>query len=132
MARLYTMPSFALLVLVVPVESVAYGELAKLKEVAISVEVLGKVEKELGLSKEDIKNHVFVFLRSKLPRLKVSEINDPNVYISVTLGYTMAGENKDGYHGAVKVDVHRGVTIIKNKQYTLSPVWSNYVILSGQ
>ena len=75
MARLYPMLLFALLVLMVPVESAGqYGQLAKLSEVGISVESLTRASKELGLTKEDIKNHVFVFLRSKLPRLEVKAL----------------------------------------------------------
>ena len=50
MARLYTILVFALLVLVVPVESAGQnGQLARLSEVHIVVERLSQDAKELGL-----------------------------------------------------------------------------------
>jgi len=62
MARFYTMLLFALLVLVMPVESAGQnGEIAKLSEVQIVVNNLSQESKELGLNMGEIKNHVFVF-----------------------------------------------------------------------
>ncbi|MEE8113286.1 MAG: hypothetical protein V3T23_02920 [Nitrososphaerales archaeon] len=131
MARLYTTLFFVLLVLMVPVESAATGELAKLMEVKILVGNLSKESMEEGLNEEDIKNHVFIFLRSKLPRLKVSEINGPYVGIIVHLDHTETGGKKDGYFGLVEVEVGRSVLIIENKNITLTSVWSRSAILSG-
>ena len=87
MARLYTMLLFALLVLVMPVESAGQnGQLARLSEVDILVEQIRSEGKELGLNRDDIKNHVFVFLRSKLPGLAVKENVLPYIYINVNVG----------------------------------------------
>ncbi len=86
MARLYPMLLFALLVLMVPVESAGQdGQLAKLSEVQIVVEDLRQGEKELGLREDDIKNYVFVFLRSKLPRLAVKDSVQPSVLIVINM-----------------------------------------------
>ena len=86
MARLYPMLLFALLVLVVPVESAAQtGELAKLSKVKIVVEKLTQDSKELGLNEDDIIYQVFVYLRSKLSRLKVSKSADSTVYVNANI-----------------------------------------------
>jgi len=131
MARLYLMLLFALLVLIVAGKSAGqYGELAKLSEVRIVVEDLESEEKELGLKEDDIKNHVFVFLRSKLPRLAVKE-SSPYVYIRVTMRFSRQEGRKIGYFGAVQVMITRQVYIQKNSQATWATVWERLFIING-
>ena len=128
MARLYPMLLFALLVLVVPVESEGQnGELAKLSEVKILVESLLSAEKELGITRGDIKNQVFVFLRGKLPRLRVSKSASPYVYIRVTMS-----NDKTGYFGAVQLMLSRVVSNKLTGDDIRAYVWESiYIVSSG-
>jgi len=131
MARLYLMLLFALLVLVVPVESVAqYGYLAKLSEVKIVVEYLGSEEKKLGLKKDEIENYVLVFLRSKLPRLVIKEAL-PFVYIRVTMRFSRQRGIKVGYFGAVQVIITRPVYIQKTGQDVKADVYEKLTVING-
>ena len=134
MARLYRIFYLALLVLVVSVESAAQtGELARLSEVAILIETLSRDAKELGLNRDDIKNHVFVLMRSKLPRLIVNESADPYVYIRATLHI---GKSKSGtklnFYGAIQLHVKRRVSISKTGKSMFSDVWESIYIITGQ
>ena len=134
MARLYTTLFFVLLVLMVPVESAAAtGDLAKLSEIRIVIEHMGSNEKELGLNENDIKNHVFVFLRSKLPTLKVTEsVVVPYVYINLNIAKYRTGSGAIlGYVGSVRVHIERQVTIDKIGKLTAAPVWINSTLVSG-
>ncbi len=133
MARLYPMLFFALLVLVVPVESAGqYGDLAKLSEVKILVEGLGSDAKELGVNEDNIKNHVFVFLRSMLPRLKVSESAVPYLYLNLNILYSeTVGGKKTGYFGSIRIEIFRSVTINKTGSRIFSIVWRENMILNG-
>ena len=117
MGRLYTMLLFALLVLVVPVESAAQnGQLAKLSEVMIIVENIND-SKKLGVYEDDIENHVFVFLRSKLPRLKVqlSALSSLAITVSLSNVHDKSGRTI-GYSGYVFLRAIRRATIIETKK----------------
>jgi len=125
MVRLYPLLFFALLVLVMPVESEAQdGKLAKLSEVRIIVEALRSDGKELGLNENDIKNHVFVLLRSKLPRLVVKDSVIPYVFINVSVGKDRSIDGQIiGYYGSVSVQVMREVTINKTGSSAIADLW---------
>jgi len=124
MARLYPMLLIVLLVLVVPVESQGQnGQLAKLSEVKLVVAELSSEAKELGLNKDDIRNHVFVFLRSKLPRLVVKESPGPIVKISIILQHLDSGTVQSGYCGGIRFQIFRPVTINKTGTLIAANVW---------
>ena len=132
MARLYPMLLFALMVLVMPVESAGQnGQLAKLSEVKIVVEKLSRETKELGLKVGDIKNHAFVLLRSKLPRLVVKDSSAPYIYIRINIGKGKSGDSVAGYYGAVIVEVKRIVTISKTGRVAFASLWNDGTILIG-
>ncbi len=133
MARLYPMLLFALLVLVVPVESEGYAELAKLNEVSIVVAAFDRDAKELlTLNENDIKNQIFVFLRSKLPNLKVKETSLSSAMIAVNLGKIPAHGRTTVYYGEILLKVFRPVTIKKTGGLTYNAaVWSRSAILAG-
>ncbi|MEE8076888.1 MAG: hypothetical protein V3T60_14830 [Candidatus Binatia bacterium] len=133
MARLYPMLLFALLVLMVPVESAGYAELAKLNEVSIIVQTFDRDAKELlTLNEDDIKNQVFVFFRSKLPNLKVKESSQSSVYIAANIGKIPAHGGTAGYYGEVLLKVSRPVIIKKTGTLTYkAAVWSRSAILMG-
>jgi len=131
MARLYIMFFFALLVLVVPEKSAGQdGELTKLTEVRI---IVGNINdsKKLGVNEEDIENYVFVFLRSKLPRLKVQSEALSSLDITVSLSYIDMSGRKLGYFGYVFLRTIREVTIIETKKNTDAAVKGSVLSLSG-
>ena len=135
MARLYPMLLFALLVLVVPVESVGQESyltkaLNKLDEVKIVVEIYDDA-RELGLNEEDIKNHVFVFLRSKMPSLKVKDSATPFLRVWSTLAFIKVEGRKIGYHGDVNVEVLRLAVVSKSQRSALLIVWRHSILFTG-
>ena len=134
MARLYPMLLFALLVLVVPVESEGQfaGNLAKLTEVAIIIEDLNSEAKQLGLSKDNTRNHVLLFLRTKLPRLKVKDKTTAFIYVNIILNFLKTTRSeKSGFYGTVIVHVARHATISKTKMKVFATVWESAGTLSG-
>ncbi len=133
MARLHPTPLFALLVLVVPVESAGQdGKLAKLSEVQIYVEKMGSSEEELGLNRNDINTQAIVLLARKLPRLKVNNSASPYVYILVNVGKDYLKSGKAiGYYGVVEIQVFRKVTINKTGRIVSAVLWSQNYRLSG-
>ena len=131
MARLYPMLLFALLVLVVPVESEGQnGQLAKLTEIRLTV-VLRSEVKELGLSREEIENQAFVFLSSKLPRLKVKNSAKALFQIDTPLLYMNPNRPSLGFYGSITVRVSRLVTIKTTQREAYVPVVVNSFILGG-
>ncbi len=133
MARLYPMLYFAMLVLVVPVESAGQdGQLTKLSQVRIYVEKMGSSEEELGLNRDDINTQVFVLLVRKLPRLKVKKSASPYVYILVNVGKDLLKSGKAiGYYGVVEIQVFRKVTINKTGRIVSAVLWSQNYRLTG-
>ena len=131
MARFYTMLLFALLVLVVPGGSAGFYELGKLSEVRIYVEKLGSSERELGLNRDEIKNHVIELLQNKLPRLVVKESADTIVYIVITLDFMKSGGDKSGYFGGIQLQVFRRVTVNKTGKFAMAALLTRSSTLYG-
>ncbi len=128
MYRLYLPLLFALFILAVPEESAGqYGGLTELSEVKIVVEELSREEKKLGLSEDQVKNHVFVLLQSKLRRRLVKDSVEPHVYVNINVGITNGG----AYYGTVQVDIYRQVTINKTGKILLASVWDGGISLTG-
>jgi len=128
--RLYLPFLLALLILVIPKESVASDMLAEPREVAINVAV-GKNAKKFGVAEEGVKNHTLGLLRSKLPHLVIKESVLPKVSINITLGDTNAGVEKIGYFGQIEVEVFRMVTIQKTGMVILANVWETGMSFVG-
>ena len=123
MAR-FPMLFFVLFILAVPVVSAAqFGVLTKLQEVEIVVSDLSNTEKELGLNKKDIENHVFVFFQSKLPRVAVKKTSKTNFRISSNIFYTTSSGRRIGFFGQVMVSVFSPVIIKRNGGHATVPVW---------
>ena len=101
MARLYPILLFALLILVLPVESAGqYGQLGKLSELKIVVLPFSNYEKKLELNEDNIKNQVFEFLRSKLSRISVKESAIEGLNVIINLGENrLESGGKAGYNG---------------------------------
>ncbi len=133
MARLFPMLYFALLVLVVPVEAVGQsGQLAKMSSVTIEVN-LNPTTEELGIIKDEIKNHILVFLRSKLPRLAVKESGYPSLEVAIQLQLlNIGGQNEEvGYHGVVVGYVKDYVSHLTTKKVIFATLWTNGFTSSG-
>jgi len=123
---------FALLLLVVPVESAGQnGELAKLTEVKIVVEDLSLDARMLALNEYEIKNQVVVFLQSKLPRLKVNESAEDSIYVNAHLEIDTTEGVKADFFGAIMVKVWRRVFIFKPEKITSAIVYNTWAILTG-
>jgi hypothetical protein len=131
---------FALLVLVVLVESAVSGVLTKFREVNIEVAIhkqarlFGLDEDSIknhhkqarlfGLDEDSIKNHVLVWLRSKVPRLVVNESAVPHIQTQFNL-------NEIGglVFGSVGIEIVRQVTIKENDEDALACVWRTGFII---
>ena len=133
MARLYTILLFALLVLVMPVESAALsGNLTGLRKVSIVVKDLDRVEKELGLNEDELKAHVLVLLWSKLPRLAVSESGTPVVHVAPLIEFIKTeGGKKTGYYGFVLIRIVRRIIIVETSKDTEASVWGEAFSVIG-
>jgi hypothetical protein len=114
---------FALLVLVVLVESAVSGVLTKFREVNIEV-AIHKQARLFGLDEDSIKNHVLVWLRSKVPRLVVNESAVPHIQTQFNL-------NEIGglVFGSVGIEIVRQVTIKENDEDALACVWRTGFII---
>jgi len=133
MGRLYPILLFALLILVLPVESSGqYGQLGNLSEVKIVVLPFSKYEKKLGLNVDNIKNQVFEFLQSKLPRIAVKESAIESLQVFTNLGETrLKSGGKTGYNGLIDVRIYR-LAKIKNNGLNINViVWSKGGSLIG-
>jgi len=98
--RLYIPFFLALFFLVVPKESAGQdGDLTNVSEVSIVVGKLDSPSKTLGLDEMAIKNHVFVLLQSKLPRLLVKDYADSRIHIIVDLAHIKVENEVVGYYG---------------------------------
>ena len=121
MLKLYSLCLVFFLILAFPPESSASGELAKLREISILVETLSSDAKKLGLTRSMLKNHVFVFLRGKMPQLTVKDFALPYIYINVALAVAhRVSRQEAGYFGSVSVQVRRHVSLLDDQD--LSPM----------
>jgi len=126
MARLYPMLLFALLVLVLPVESAGQnGKLAKLNEVQLVFQFIGSGEKKSGLSKNDLERHVLILLRNKLPNLAVNASAESSIHVYVNMDIGTAGKEKVevDYHGVIGIIISRPVIIKKTFMSALIGAW---------
>ncbi len=122
-----------LFALVVPVrlraeDSLLRKTLGDLRQVKIIVEGLGL--KGLGLNEEDLKDHLAVLLRDKLPKLRITESSGEFVYLNVNLDEMGAGGH-ESFYGNLSLDVHRFATMLATGQVDLVTVWRKESISSG-
>ncbi len=94
-------------------------DLTKLKSLCVATEPLTAIEKQdLALSYEAIQNHVYVWLKSKLPRLGrigqftgtwtgVCASDAPTLMVITNLGVSSAGGRKIGFYGHIIIKVVR-------------------------
>jgi len=128
MVRVYLPFFLALFILVVPKESVGQlGHLAEVNDINITVEDIGSDEQKLGFKKQEIQSHVFVLLRSKLPRLAVRDVSYSTIYVNINIGLTNTGS----YYGSVRVEILRPATIKKTGKLTTGTFWIRDTRLSG-
>jgi len=133
MARLYPILLLALLILVLPVEAAGqYGQLGKLSELKIVVLPFSNYEKKLELNEDNIKNQIFEFLRSKLPRVSVKESAIEGLNVIINLGENrLESGGKAGYNGLIDVRIYRLAKIKNNGLNTNVIVWSKGGSLAG-
>lgn len=133
MARLYPILLFTLLILVLPGESAGqFGQLSNLSELKIVVLPFSNYEKKLGLSEDNIKNQVFEFLQSKLPRIAVKESAIEGLNVIINLGENrLESGGKAGYNGLIDVRIYRPAKITNTGLNTNVIVWSKGGSLAG-
>ncbi len=99
----------------------AAADLTKLKSLCVISEKLSAdAMQDHSLSKEAITNHVYVWLKGKLPGLRVERftgaytgacsVGKPRLFISVNIETDMIGRKKIGYFGAVNITMTRVAT----------------------
>ncbi len=119
---------------------VAY-DLTKLKSLCVdSVELSVAAMQDHDLSKEAIKNHVYVWLKGKLPKLRVERFtgvyrgtcsaDNPTLYANVNIDTSETKRGKMGYYGNVKIVVKRRTTWESGK-VGLGIAYSAGTILTG-
>lgn len=92
-------------------------DLTKLRSVCVRVDPLSPdVKRDLGLSEESIRSYVFVWMKGKLPRLRVERYakryggctpNAPTLWIIVAIDISTTGIRNAGYYGSVKIRLVR-------------------------
>lgn len=105
--------------------------LAALRAVHVVVEDIGQDGKDLGITEEDLKAHLIVLLRNKVPKLSVKASAWEYIYLNVTLNFSEVGERKVGFHGNVELEVVRPGTIEGIRGTTLLEVWKRGMLIGG-
>ena len=93
-------------------------DLTKLKTLCVAVEKLDPdIERHLGLSQEAVINHVFVWLKAKLPRLRIVRHTGKEtaacmrshslLMVNAHLGVGKAGGRKTGFYGSLIIHLIR-------------------------
>ena len=134
MVRLFLSVFFALFILAVPKESVGQtGQLAGLTEIKLLVKTLSRAAKQSGLTETQFKDHILVFLQSKLPRLAVAKSGDSFFDVSINIDYvtTASGRSKRGFNGSISLQIYRKVAVHKTAKVVLLPVWTKSFPLEG-
>jgi len=133
MIRTYLLLCLVLFILAVPRESVGQGGvLAELNAIDIVVMDLTSFEKRLGLSKEAISNQVLVLLRSKVPRLIVTDTANSVVFIDVSVDAIRTTQDSNfGHYGYVVVSIGRQVTIMETGRFGGGFIWLQHAGFNG-
>jgi len=129
MIRPYLLLSVALFVVSVPEGLRAQdGRLAGLDEVRIVVESLGSEERKLGLSKDSLRDQVFVFLQGKLPRIRVGKSTYAFIYIRTT---ALIYKGIKAYAISIELDVRSKVSSWMTKKPIWANVWNTSALIKG-
>ncbi len=121
-----------LLFVAVPEESAGQtGRLASLQRIRIVVEDVGVHGEKSGVTRDFLVNQTLNLLRSKTPRLIVSQGTDAFLWINTRLALTNMGDGKTVYYGAVWVGAYRPVIIKKTGQPITGMVWYRARSITG-
>ncbi len=132
MIEFYQKFLLALILLWLPTNVIAAGELTGMRRVDIFVKDLNADTQELGLSAAQLKAQVLVFLRTKLPGVVVTESASEFIVVMVDLnGSRLEGGIKIGYYGVVQVAVYRSVVITATGKASIAQVWQDGTIITG-
>jgi hypothetical protein len=102
--------------------------LGELRRVGIVVEGLGPQGKELGLSEEELKEHLIILLRKKLPDVDIIDSSADYVRLKVALDIqkTIWGSNA-GFVGSVSLAVDHSA----GGNSTSTELWKKGFVMSG-
>ena len=129
MIRPYLLLSVALFVVSVPEGLRAQdGRLAGLNEVGIIIEPLDSKISKLGLTEDDLRNQVFVYLQGKLPRIKVYKNATSSIYIRVT---GLIFDKIKSYAMFIEVMVYDNVIIQRTKKQVVGLLWDSGYLMKG-
>jgi len=108
------------------------GNLAKLSQVKVLVQELSQEAKDAELTDEDLKTHALSILKSKLPKLLVSDTANEFIAIRINFGkLSRPGGEKPDYFSGVDVELWRLVRIRSTGKDTVAMVWGDGHILKG-
>lgn len=104
--------------------------LGKLRQVTIIVAKLSQEDKDLGLTEEELREHLITLLESKLPELDITESSVDHVYLKVALDIekTVWGQ-KSGFVGSISLAVDRATPYSAKGNST--EVWKKSFVMSG-
>ena len=134
MVPLFLSVFFALIILAVPNESVGQnGQLAGLTEIKLLVKNLSHAAKQSGLTETQFKDHILVFLQSKLPHLAVAKSVDSFIDVSINIDNvtTASGRSDRGFNGSILLQIYRKVAYHKTAKVVLLPVWTKSFSFEG-
>ncbi len=108
------------------------ANLTDLKLLAVEIEALSQVDREIGLSSESVRSFVLAKIDSELPEIEVDPI--PNDFIRVRIMTVKANESSVASY--VSVELERYVVILRDEDRqaignTNATVWENSAVLIG-
>ena len=134
MHRLYLTLFSALLILVMPRESDGVSSpsgLTGLQKVSITVDLEGSAI-GIGLNERSMRNQILVSLKSKLPRLQVSDEIGKGIFgVNVYLDTYRIGQRETLYYGAITTSAMRTVVIKETGQSSVAFVWTETFMIAG-
>ncbi len=104
--------------------------LARLRQVSIVVARLSQQDKDLGLTEEELREHLTILLRKKLPELKIAESSQDYLYLKVALDVekTVWGQ-RSGFVGKISLAVDRAA--MNSGSGGPKEVWTKGFVISG-
>ena len=92
-------------------------DLTKLKSICVSIDSFPSQATQLGLSENEIGNHVYVWLKGKLPRAKVERypttdtgvcaVSASHLWVNINIAFL---DDRKGFYGVVEISVVRKTT----------------------
>lgn len=109
------------------------GDLQKLSRVMLEIILEGSGVAAEGLTPEELRDHVTVLLRAKLPRLALTEFGQirgaAGLAVAVIVQKLPTGR---GYYGSIEISLFRAATIEATGKIGVPSVWHQLHLLTGE